>query len=199
MVVSGRKSSRRGRGTGASRSQQPSSIRRPSLWLVAAALVLVVGTALWILTSPSPAAPSLAAVESPSLEGRNHVPSTVLPEYRSLPPTSGPHYDGVAAPGFHKTLPALGLLVHNLEHGHVVVYYHPDALVAEAREHLERLTRWYTGTWDAVLAVPWTEDPEYPLTLTAWGKRLRLKAYDPEAIDAFVDAYRGRGPENPVR
>ncbi|BAS26949.1 DUF3105 domain-containing protein [Limnochorda pilosa] len=160
---------------------------------------MVTGLVVWRLGAGSPPVPALAAVENVPVEGRQHVPASVSPEYRSLPPTSGPHYDGVALPGFHETLPQLGLLVHNLEHGHVVIYYHPDALSDEVAEHLQKLTRWYTGPWDAVLAVPWRDDPEHPLILTAWGKRLPLRAYDRAAVDAFVDAYRGRGPEHPVR
>ena len=35
--------------------------------------------------------------------------------------------------------------------------------------------------------------------MTAWRKRLRLKTFDASAAAAFIDAYRGRGPENPVR
>jgi len=37
------------------------------------------------------------------------------------------------------------------------------------------------------------------LILTAWGEILRLDHFDPAVAAAFVDKYRGRGPENPVR
>lgn len=37
------------------------------------------------------------------------------------------------------------------------------------------------------------------LILTAWNKILRLDHFDPAVAAAFVDKYRGRGPENPVR
>ena len=35
--------------------------------------------------------------------------------------------------------------------------------------------------------------------LTAWTKTLRLSSFDAALAAAFVDAYRGRGPEHPVR
>ena len=37
------------------------------------------------------------------------------------------------------------------------------------------------------------------IELTAWTKLLRLETWDAALAAAFIDAYRGRGPENPVR
>ena len=37
------------------------------------------------------------------------------------------------------------------------------------------------------------------VVLTAWAKRLDLDRFDPAPAAAFIDGYRGRGPENPVR
>ena len=44
-----------------------------------------------------------------------------------------------------------------------------------------------------------TPDGGEAIVLTAWTKRLRLDPFDPAAAAAFIDAYRGRGPEHPVR
>lgn len=143
--------------------------------------------------------PTVEPVERLPSEGTAHIPEGTVYTYRSFPPTSGPHYDGVAEPGFYPDrAPAAGYLVHNLEHGHVVIYYHPDRISPQDRAYLEELTRRYRGTWDAVLAVP-RRDPEYALILTAWQHRQRLRAFDRQAVDAFVDRFRGRGPERPVR
>ena len=37
------------------------------------------------------------------------------------------------------------------------------------------------------------------VVLTAWRRRLELNPFDAAAAAAFMDAYRGRGPENAVR
>lgn len=131
-------------------------------------------------------------------EGRAHVPDGTRARYGMDPPTSGPHYDAWAQPDFYTRPLPYELLVHNLEHGHVVVYYDPQRTPQEALDHLKRLTARYRGMWDAVVAVP-RPDGRYVLILTAWRHRLRMERYDPRWVEAFVEAYRGRGPENPVR
>jgi hypothetical protein len=37
------------------------------------------------------------------------------------------------------------------------------------------------------------------IILTAWTKELRLEEFDAAAAAAFIDRFRGRGPEHPVR
>lgn len=131
-------------------------------------------------------------------EGRDHVEDGRRVQYRTDPPTSGPHYASWAEPRFYTEPVPYELLVHNLEHGHVVIYYDPRRTPQEARNHLRRLTARYARMWDAVVAVP-REDERYELILTSWRHWLRLERYDPTLVDAFVNAYRGRGPERPVR
>jgi hypothetical protein len=87
-------------------------------------------------------------------------------------------------------------LVHALEHGHIVIYY--DRPGDAALDLIERWTGLYGGLWDGVVAAPDRSLGER-IVLTAWRKRLDLEAFDPEIAAAFIDKYRGRGPENPVR
>ena len=144
--------------------------------------------------------PLLADAESFPSEGANHVSSGSDIDYERMPPLSGPHYSQAAGPGFYEETPALGTLVHSLEHGYIVVYYDPDALTPEARADLENLTSTYTEQWQAVIAAPHPEDnPDAAYVLTAWQVRQDMDEYDPETVRAFLDAFRGRGPENPVR
>ena len=152
-----------------------------------------------VAADPSQPAAEAGPVEQLPDEGARHVPLGAPVTYRTDPPASGPHYDGVAQPGFYRDrAPSYGYLVHNLEHGHVVIYYHPQRLQPQELAYLEELTRRYRGAWDAVLAVP-RQDPQYAVILTAWRHRQRLGRFDRAAVDAFVDRFRGRGPENPVR
>ena len=144
--------------------------------------------------------PLLADAESFPSEGADHVSSGSDIDYERIPPLSGPHYLQAASPGFYEETPALGNLVHSLEHGYIVVYYDPDALTPEARADLENLTSTYTERRQAVIAAPHPENnPDAAYVLTAWQVRQDMDEYDPETVRAFLDAFRGRGPENPVR
>jgi hypothetical protein len=144
--------------------------------------------------------PLLADAESFPSTGNRHVSSGTELDHERMPPLSGRHYARAASAGFYEERLPLGNLIHSLEHGYVVVYYDPGALTPEARADLENLTSTYDGRWQGVIAVPHPEDnPETAYVLTAWQVRLAMDEYDPETVRAFMDAFRGRGPENPVR
>ncbi|MFB6156526.1 MAG: DUF3105 domain-containing protein [Haloferacaceae archaeon] len=142
----------------------------------------------------------LADVRSFPSEGTRHVERGTDVDYGTYPPTSGPHYSGTVEAGFYEETPAMGDLVHTLEHGAVVIYYDPAALTDAARGSLRAWANAHTGTWKSVVVVPHArEDPEAPYVLTAWRHLLRMDEYDPEVVRAFLAEYLGRGPENPVR
>jgi hypothetical protein len=171
-----------------------------TLWIVGAVLgVIILAPIIMGLFGDDDTPEVLQGVvqEMPD-EGRDHVPDGTQVEYESDPPTSGPHYASWAQPGLHREVIPDELLVHNLEHGHIVIYYNPDQISGESASKISELTNQYDGQWDAVLAVP-RPGMDNELTLTAWTYKMELEQYDEELIDAFVDAYRGKGPENPVR
>lgn len=142
----------------------------------------------------------LQDVERFPSEGRSHVPPGTEVDYGTDLPTSGPHYDAWADPGFYEETPPAGNLVHSLEHGHVVVYYDPAALTPEAEESLRAFARNHQDPWAAVIVAPNpNDDPDSAYVLTAWRTMLRMEGYDAETVRAFLAEYLGRGPENPVR
>lgn len=138
-------------------------------------------------------------VEEFDSTGNDHRSTGEAIDYERVPPTSGPHYSDVVTPGFYKRDPPLGALVHNLEHGAVVVYYDPGAITEAARESLAAFADEHTDPWAHVVVAPSPAADPAPYTLTAWRHRLRLQEYDPRAVRAFLAEYLGRGPENPVR
>jgi hypothetical protein len=87
-------------------------------------------------------------------------------------------------------------LVHALEHGHIVIYY--DKPDAEALKTLRVWSGLYSGQWDGVVVTP-KPGLGQKIVLTAWAKRLDQNQLDMPLAAAFIDAFRGRGPENPVR
>ena len=116
--------------------------------------------------------------------------------YGSNTPTSGRHDGRPVSPGVYQSVTAPTMLVHSLEHGMVVVYY--DRLSADAMATLEDWSSLYGGPFSGIVV---TRQPGLgdKLVLTAWRKSLTLDSFDAPAAAAFIDAYRGRGPENPVR
>lgn len=132
-------------------------------------------------------------------EGRTHIPKDTRVTYKTNPPTSGFHYDKWLPPavyGEDKAVPEL--LVHNLEHGNAVIYFDRASLRPKDIEALLMLPRKHAGQWDGVVLVD-KKGMEPPIILTAWRTSLALKEYDSAKISAFLDAFLGRGPENPVR
>jgi hypothetical protein len=170
------------------------------LWGAGAVLAIIILTPVVMNLVGGDSTPAILEdhVEQLPDEGRDHVPDGTPVQYGADPPASGPHFARWAETGFHTDPIPYELLVHNLEHGQIVIYYDPVRLSNETAEALGELTSRHSGTWDGVLAVPRPDD-QYELILTAWTYRMHLEEYDAELVDAFVDAYRGRGPENPVR
>ncbi|WP_276273666.1 DUF3105 domain-containing protein [Haloarcula litorea] len=142
----------------------------------------------------------LSAVERFPSQGTDHVAAGTEIDYARVPPLSGTHYGGTVDAGFYETTPALGDLVHTLEHGAVVVYYDPAATTDAANESLREFAAANTGTWRSVVVAPNPNaDPAADYVLTAWRHRLYMDGYDARTVHAFLSEFLGRGPENPVR
>lgn len=141
-------------------------------------------------------AATLSDVETQRSDGRGHLDPGQRHFYAARYPTSGPHESVWVRPGFYDEAQPPTRLVHAMEHGNVVIYY--DAPGEAALEMLRRWSGLYTGQWDGLVV---TKDSGLGsrIVLSAWTKRLELERFDPEAAAAFVDAFRGRGPENPIR
>jgi hypothetical protein len=123
--------------------------------------------------------------------------------YSSTPATSGPHWDpsGLANWGVYSTPQNESQLVHNLEHGGIVIWYDPEEV---DREGIDTLSQYVTrqtqsgvsGRYKFILS-PWGgEDPlPSPVVVTAWRWALEMDAVDTAAIDAFVGEHYGIAPE----
>ncbi len=188
-------------------ARRPAPKRNP--WRLAAlAAVLAAGAAaawLWyegsiseeaFLTHAKRGEAALARVVRPANEGGGHVAPGEAVRYRSDPPTSGVHDPTWIDPGAYQRAQSRSKLVHSLEHGIIVVY--TDTPGAAAREILNGWADLYGGPWSGIVLVPKPGLGE-AVVLTAWNRLLRLERFDADAAAAFIDAYRGRGPENPVR
>jgi hypothetical protein len=123
--------------------------------------------------------------------------------YSSVPATSGPHWDtsGIAQWGAYSTPQPETQLIHNLEHGGVVIWYDPEALTVESIDALasyveQQNATGISGRYKFILS-PWGgSDPlPAPVVATAWRWMLELETADTAAIDDFARAHYGDAPE----
>lgn len=131
-------------------------------------------------------------------QGHDHIPHPAFPHapYASNPPTSGPHTPYTAPWGVHRKPVPNEVLLHNLEHGGIVIGHRcadcPD-LVNELAE--------LAADYPRVIVAP-NPDLPTPIALSAWGHALAIEALDEparQAIAAFLERHHGvdhhpRGP-----
>ena len=172
--------------------------------LIAVILLIVGGVFIWNNSRATGEFEELAAAGASALErvrvepdaGNNHLPIGQRITYPSRFPTSGPHDQRPIRAGFYTEPQWPERLVHSQEHGHIVIYY--DELEPADRQQIEQWTNLYTGLWDGVIATPMPGIGRL-VVLVTWRRILRLRRFDAAAAAAFIDAYRGRGPEQRVR
>jgi hypothetical protein len=121
------------------------------------------------------------------------------PKWNSNPPTSGPHHQEPAIWGFYTEPVNEVQAVHNLEHGGIVIHWGPDVPQAE----IDAIREWYDKDPQGLLAAPYP-GIDGKITLGAWnaepnqdgqGILAECPKFDEQAFDAFVEAYRFKGPE----
>lgn len=133
-------------------------------------------------------------LKDPPNEGQGHTTEPVA--YKSNPPTSGSHDPVPADDGARTEAPRTEALVHSLEHSRIVVQFKPS-LPDGARGDLKAL--FDEDPLHMILTPNETEMP-YEVAATAWDhlvgcKRMNAKVFD--ALRAFKDRYRDKGPEVP--
>jgi Protein of unknown function (DUF3105) len=124
-------------------------------------------------------------------QGREHVEE--LPagyEYNSFPPTSGSHNPVPAIYNVYPEPVDQMLLVHNLEHGAVVVQYGDQVPQAE----IDSIVAWYSEDPNGLIVAPLPELGG-EIAVTAWTHLMKCPAFSEEAFDEFTEDHRFQGPE----
>ena len=164
------------------------------IWIGVAVIgvLLLVGVVAWSIQK----AKQPVFGEAVPIQGQQHIAlDQSHPPYNSDPPTSGWHYAEPAEAGFYESSLPDEQLVHNLEHGHVIISYDCarvadcEDVKTELRGLVGRFQRW------KIVAVA-RENADAAIALTAWGRIDKLDSYDEDRVDAFVKRWRNRGPEN---
>ena len=155
-------------------------------------------------------------------QGQRHVPPAKIPKdfrYNSYPPTSGYHDPQPAVWDVYTEPVAQRHLIHNLEHGGIVVQYGSDV----SPETINRIVAWYREDPVAMVVAPFPDVPKAEkyrnkIVLEAWtgrataitdetqqldpsderpqrGHLATCSRFDEEAFSDFRDDYRSKGPE----
>ncbi len=125
-------------------------------------------------------------------------PGQTFDEYSSTPPTSGPHWsqrdpDAPVACGIYDEGLFDEQVVHNLEHGHVIISHNltnPEQIdeLEAAAKNLPRDEQW-------LVVRPYSALEEGIVAITAWGWLQRFEGVDTEGLDEFYEAHLSNGPE----
>ena len=123
--------------------------------------------------------------------GSNHVSEGTKVDYKSNPPTSGPHYVNTKSAGIYdKPIPE-GNLLHSMEPGPVIIWYQSNL----PKEQVEQLKNIYNeASAGKKIMVP-RDDLDVPVALTSWGRLLKLQTIDEVKIKEFIETNNNRAPE----
>jgi hypothetical protein len=189
------------------RLDEPQGLALPDWRLLAIGGVLLVGVVIIGLVLLLGGEPSGSIGQQQANDGSDHVPvGTVFTAaerpYSSTPGTSGPHWDpsGLANWGVYTAPQPEEQLIHNLEHGGIVIWYDAAALdadqVGELADYVRRQNAaGISGRYKFILT-PWGgADFGHPIAVTAWRQLLYLDTVDTGMIDEFARAHYGRAPE----
>lgn len=124
--------------------------------------------------------------------GDDHTEDPV--QYEMKIPTSGTHSSHDLKFGFYKSKPPYEKLVHNLEHGDIIIYYRADADSATL-DDLKYLSK-FREAGAGVLAVPNEDIPSgKAIVVTAWTKTMELSTFNEQAVGKFIFDFINKGPE----
>jgi Protein of unknown function (DUF3105) len=135
------------------------------------------------------------------------VPSLNTPTkglWSTFPPSGGAHYGLWAIWGFYRQPVDPREVVHNEEHGGVIIWWGPDV----SSSTVDQLEAFYQQKPEGMLGTPvaglgkkialtaWTGDPaKYYRGSYGTGHIAVCSSFDQKAFAAFRDAFRGKGPE----
>lgn len=163
------------------------------------ALAMALGLALaaWLGTAPALGQDSEPGRKMPD-RGQQHVPNGTAITYPEYPPTSGPHWPQWASWGVSPAPVREEVLVHNLEHGGVVILYRCDGPCPDLLRDLEATFRALPPSKYGHVKAVLSPNPRLrtPIALLAWTRLDELERFDPERILRFVRAWQDKGPED---
>jgi hypothetical protein len=131
-------------------------------------------------------------LKNPPIEGRTHVTTPV--KYGTNPPSSGNHYPVPEPDGEYGTAPPVTHLVHDLEHGRIIIQWAPSV----SQRRIGQLRSLFDEDPYHLILTPNTTKMPYKVAATAWGHIAGCKKFTDKTFDvfrAFKTRYVDKGPE----
>lgn len=131
-------------------------------------------------------------------DGRGHITEgTAGGPYSSSPATSGPHWPVTTDWGIYSTTVPEELVLHNLEHGGLVIWYQADQLGDQGLNTLTAYVQSQVASEQfKVILAPWVgTDFGHPIAVTSWNWLLYLDSADIDQVRAFLGEHYGDAPE----
>lgn len=156
--------------------------------------VMVIGAVGVVTFNKSPAKPRLGVEQID--QGRTHVAVGQKQNYKTSIPTSGPHTE--EAPwGVSNQQLTNESIIHNMEHGGIVVSYRPDIDVAT----INRLQRLFSKPYAVASFEPTKAivmprvGQKTPIVVASWNRLLELNSYDQQTLIDYYLGNVGKSPE----
>jgi hypothetical protein len=161
-------------------------------------LVMLAGVLIWLSQrgggSSQEVAEAMRAAgctyQTTTAEGREHVRDGTTVKYRTFPPTSGNHFAVPVVWGAYDAPVEPERVVHNLEHGGIVIEYGKDVPQATVDE----LRAEYQSDPNGLVLAP-LPSLGNQFAFTAWTHLAKCRSFDKNAFETFRDAFRAKGPE----
>jgi hypothetical protein len=145
------------------------------------------------------AAAGCEPVENPEILPSSHINPPDRETFNTNPPTSGRHYAGSGAPlttGIHRAAVQYEGSVHNIEHGHIAIFYKESvgpAIATILAEVVRSDAEW-------IMLAPAPADMPSQVAFTAWGHLQECNAPNEQGLKAaaedFVKRFRDKAPES---
>jgi uncharacterized protein DUF3105 len=118
--------------------------------------------------------------------GQDHIQPSEQPDnWNSNPPTSGDHLATPLPPGIYSNDQDMRALVHNLEHGYVVILY--KGIPKDGLDQLETFVEDRDGS--KLVLAPWSGLESNGVALAAWQNLETMQRVNMDVVQAFVNDY----------
>ena len=191
------------KGAAARRLQEKQRRQRTLLWTGVAVVSLVALVALIVFMGRENPPAANKAVAPAALQagrqaagsqgvktypnaGRNHISADQQPtNWNSTPPTSGDHLGNPLPPGVYDNEQDMRALVHNMEHGYVVILY--KNLPQDQLDQLRQFAEARDGS--KLVLAPYSGMAQDGVALAAWQNLETLQRVNMDVVQAFVNDY----------
>jgi hypothetical protein len=120
------------------------------------------------------------------MAGQDHIAANEQPDnWNSNPPTSGDHLATPLPPGVYDNDQDMRALVHNQEHGYVVILY--KGIPADQVDQLRQFVEARNGS--KLVLAPWSGLESNGVALTAWQNLETMQRVNMDVVQAFVNDY----------